>query len=317
LLQPKFKVELVQELFDQQRAITLFAHSVPGEPADSWEPLSWHLANVAASARRNAERFGAADVGEVSGWLHDIGKVKAGFQARLRGSPQKVSHSGEGARYAHDHFLVLGKLMAFCIAGHHSGLPNGATEAQSRPVTPLLRRLAQSEAIQLPAGVEIPDLRTAPAPLSGLKFDAGTAFCAFEVQFFTRMLFSALVDADFVETETFCSPGKRHSPNPDLERLRATLDRRLSGFGPARTPVNRLRAEVLSAAEDAADKEPGLFTLTVPTGGGKTLSSLKFAFDHARRHDLRRVIYVVPFTAIIEQTADVFRTYLEDEDAVL
>lgn len=295
----------------------MFAHSLPDLPEDAWEPLTRHLANVAVSARRNAERFGAADAGEVIGWLHDIGKVKAGFQARLRGSPQKVSHSGEGALYAHDHIPFLGKLMAFCIAGHHSGLPNGVTEAQARPVTPLLRRLAQSEAIQLPAGVDIPELRQAPAPLSSLAFNAGTASYAFEVQFFTRMLFSALVDADFVETEKFYSPGMRHSPNPDLDRLRAALDRRLSGFGPARTPVNRLRAEVLSAAADAAEKKPGLFTFTVPTGGGKTLSSLKFALDHARGHGLRRVIYVVPFTAIIEQTADEFRGCLEDDDAVL
>lgn len=301
----------------QVRGSHLFAHSLPDLPEDAWEPLSRHLANVAASARSRAERFGAAEVGEVTGWLHDMGKVKAGFQARLRGAPQKVSHSGEGALYAHDHFPFLGKLMAFCVAGHHSGLPNGATDARARPVTPLLKRLAESDSIPLPAGVKIPDMRTAPKPLSGLKFDARTAFCAFEVQFFTRMLFSALVDADFIETENFYSPGRRHSPIPDLDGLRSTLDRRLTGFGPARTPVNRLRAEVLSAAEDAAQKKPGLFTLTVPTGGGKTLSSLKFALDHALRHDLRRVIYVVPFTAIIEQTADVFRTYLEDEDAVL
>jgi CRISPR-associated endonuclease/helicase Cas3 len=207
--------------------------------------------------------------------------------------------------------------MAFCIAGHHSGLPNGATEAHARPATSLLKRLSQSETIPLPPGVDIPELRTAPTPLSGLTFNADTAFNCFEVQFFTRMLFSTLVDADFVETEKFYSPGLRHAPDADLPRLRATLDRRLEGFGPARTPVNRLRAEVLAAAADAAEKEPGLFTLTVPTGGGKTLSSLKFALDHALSHDLCRVIYVVPFTAIIEQTADEFRRYLDDDDAVL
>lgn len=133
----------------------MFAHSVPGQSEESWELLSQHRSQVAKATRRNSEGFGAEKIGEAIGWLHDVGKAKPAFQDKLRGAPQKVSHSGEGARYAHDHFRFLGKLTALCIAGHHSGLPNGTNEAKGRPTTPLLRRLTQSETILLPAGMEI------------------------------------------------------------------------------------------------------------------------------------------------------------------
>lgn len=131
------------------------------------------------------------------------------------------------------------------------------------------------------------------------------------------MLFSALVDADFIETERFYTPAAPRGTHTDLAALRAALARRLCEFGRPETAVNRLRAEVLEAAGKAACQPPGLFTLTVPTGGGKTLTSLRFALDHAQAHGLRRVIFVAPFTAIIEQTAEVFRDALGDSDAVL
>ena len=151
-----------------------------------------------------------------------------------------------------------------------------------------------------------------PAPLAHL---AGKQL--FEIQFFTRMLFSALVDADFIETERFYTPAAPRWDAHGLEALQAALARRLGEFGPPETAVNHLRAEVLEAAGKAADQPAGLFTLTVPTGGGKTLASLHFALAHAQAHGLRRVIYVAPFTAIIEQTAEVFRDALGDPDAVL
>jgi CRISPR-associated endonuclease/helicase Cas3 len=151
-----------------------------------------------------------------------------------------------------------------------------------------------------------------PAPLADRSAQA-----FFELQFFTRMLFSALVDADFIETERFYAPGAPRGAAWELNALQAALAGHLGKFGPPETAVNRLRAEVLEAAGKAAFQPPGLFTLTVPTGGGKTLTSLRFALDHAQAHGLRRVIYVAPFTAIIEQTADVFRGALANRDAVL
>ena len=291
--------------------MTIFAHSLDGHDVSEWERLEDHLKEVSGTAGKNATDFGACAIAEITGWLHDLGKVKPAFQGKLHGVQSNVSHSGEGARYALENFGLPGKLIAFCIAGHHSGLPNGLDRAAGRPATPLAERLHQAEDVSLPDGVMLP-AAVMPGPLADLSEKP-----FFEMQFFTRMLFSALVDSDFIETEGFYSPDAPRGARTDLEALRTALTTRLAEFGTPLTPVNRLRAEVLEAAEKAARQPPGLFTLTVPTGGGKTLASLRFALDHAQAHGLRRVIYVAPFTAIIEQTADVFRDALKDQDAVL
>jgi len=138
-----------------------------------------------------------------------------------------------------------------------------------------------------------------------------------------RMVFSSLVDADFIDTETFYlglegRTSLRNEQRPSLEQLRDQLEKRLSGFR-ADSEVNRLRADILTHVRQQAELAPGLFSLTVPTGGGKTLASLAFALDHAIRHGLRRVIFVIPFTSIVEQNAAVFRDVFGDlgEAAVL
>ena len=291
--------------------MTFFAHSLDGQNASEWERLEDHLIAVAGTARESATDFGAGPVAEIAGLLHDLGKVKPAFQDKLRGIKNNVSHSSEGARYALENFGLIGKLIAFCIAGHHSGLPNGIDRAAGRPATPLAERLEQAEPVSLPADLTL----SAPAMPDPLADRSAQAF--FELQFFTRMLFSALVDADFIETERFYAPGAPRGAPGELNALQAALAGHLGKFGPPETAVNRLRAEVLEAAGKAACQPPGLFTLTVPTGGGKTLTSLRFALDHAQAHGLRRVVYVAPFTAIIEQTADVFRGALANRDAVL
>lgn len=293
--------------------MTFFAHSVPGRDTSQWETLIDHLRAVADSAGANAKVFGAESIAELAGWLHDLGKVKPGFQDKLRGHANDTSHSGEGARYAQNlYYGPLGRLVAFSIAGHHSGLPNGAARSEiGWPATPLKDRLAQSEVVDLPEDILLPPLAL-PEPLADL-----TDKQLFEVQFFTRMLFSALVDADFIETERFYSPDTPRGYDAELASLRTALAEHLAIFPAPETEVNALRAEVLKAAGESAALAPGLFSLTVPTGGGKTLSSLRFALDHAQKHGLRRVIYVAPYTAIIEQTAEVFRNALKDDDAVL
>lgn len=270
-----------------------------------------HLRAVAVAAGENAEAIGAGPAAEISGWLHDLGKVKPEFQDKLLGAINTVPHSGEGALYAANKFGELGKLISFCIAGHHSGLPNGLGRSKGRPATPLMERLNEAEEVDLPKGVDLP----APAMPAPLAQSSGKQL--FGKQFFTRILFSALVDADFIETERFYAPAVSRGPYTDLTALQAALARRLGEFGPPETPINHLRAEVLEAAGKSAGQPAGLFTLTVPTGGGKTLASLHFALAHALAHDLRRIIYVAPFTAIIEQTAEVFRHALGDPDAVL
>ncbi len=293
----------------------LFAHSIRGRSPEDWEPLADHLEAVARACGHNAAGFSAEAWGEAAGLLHDLGKSKPGFQAYLRGERGSDPHSGEGARFADTHLGGAGKVLAYGIAGHHAGLPNGLGPVSGKPATPLNERLQQAALLKLPEGLTLPALST-PAPLANAQ-----GVSNFTLHFFTRMLFSALVDADFLETERFYDKveGRQNVRGwaGSLDGLEQALTARLAAFGPPESPINRLRARVLAHACAQAENPPGLFTLTVPTGGGKTLTSLAFALAHARKHGLKRVIYVIPYTSIVEQTADVFRTALGDDDAVL
>ena len=289
-----------------------YAHSAPPGSAVPWHGLADHLQGTGDRAARSLERLGLAELGRVAGLLHDLGKFTPEFQKRLRGGPS-VNHSSAGAQVACERYPGhLGKLIAFCVAGHHAGLANGVN---GDGITALADRLRQV----------VPDLdpvwrdEIAMPPLTFPRVQRrGRDSAGFTGSFLIRLVFSALVDADFLDTEAYYDrAGGTQSPRglyPSLEALRLRLDSHLAKLNSrARTPVNELRAEVLAHARELAGEPPGLFTLTVPTGGGKTLTSLAFALDHAVRHGLDRVIYVIPYTNIIEQTADVFREALGDE----
>ncbi len=299
-------------------AAIYYAHSTERQDRSDWQRLPDHLHAVGELAAARAAVFNAAPLGLAAGLLHDVGKYTLPFQARLHGDPRRVDHSTWGARVAHDRLGPMGQLLAYGIAGHHAGLANGRDEGER---TPLSERLA----------AELPDLQAAwehdislperllPPPgfkLFGPDRQQARDRQPFQLAFLARMLFSCLVDADFLDTEHFYDAvasragiRKAGAPAPSLPMLREQLDRHLDGFR-GDTDVNRLRAEILRHVRGQADHAPGLFSLTVPTGGGKTLASLAFALDHAIRHGLRRVIFVIPFTSIIEQNAAVFRRAL-------
>ena len=281
-----------------------------------WHRLSEHLHGTSVRAAGFLDAVDGTDFGRVAGLLHDLGKYTREFQARLAGGNQRVNHSTAGAKVTVDRFgKHLGKMLAYCVAGHHSGLANGvngeqitALEARLEEKIPLPDPIWEQE-IALPANLQPPRLKPR---------DRDTAeFCA---AFFIRMLFSALVDADFLDTEDYFAglegatkPRGQHPALGDLrERLNAYLDQLVAGAETG--SVNDLRQEVLAHVRGKAAESPGLFTLTVPTGGGKTLASLAFALDHARLHGLARVIYVIPYMSIIEQTAAVFRKALQGGD---
>ena len=290
----------------------LYAHSRPESEEASWQPLSQHLENVALLARQFAKPFCAGTWAFATGWGHDRGKATLEYQRRLRGDPRMADHSTAGAQWAANTFGPAGRLIAACIAGHHSGLLDGSSPDDSC----LLKRLKK----------EVPPLQGDNSthrilePPGRFPFTQEGHRIAFQASFFTRMLFSCLVDADFLDTERFLDPDKAawregFPPLAALEkRFWGNCHSRLSKSEP--TEINKRRKSILGACLAGAEKAPGLFSLTVPTGGGKTLSSLAFAIKHAAIHSLDRIVYVVPYTSIIEQNAAVFRDFL-GEDAIL
>ncbi len=293
-----------------------YAHSLADAPLDQWETLTDHGASVGALAAAFAADLGWAEVLRLAGQLHDIGKLSPEFQAYITHQrPSGGDHSSAGGRIALDHYgPQLGKILAIIIAAHHAGLADDAD----------LARRMEAARQRIPGGWQdhtgplaeraqlAPDR---PPPTGGPK--------GFAVSFLVRMLFSCLVDADFIATERFYAratgtPVARggHRALSDLrDRLRIFMAETRAGA--ARTPLNALRSDILAHALDKAALSPGLFSLTVPTGGGKTLASLSFALEHAVRHGLKRIIYVIPYTSIVEQTADVFQKALGSTDDIL
>jgi len=289
--------------------LTEWAHS-PNETGKP-EPLLAHLELVAQLCEQFTAKFNAGSWGRVAGLLHDTGKFSREFQAYIRGLAPgaTVDHSTAGAQYAHQHLGQVGKLLAYVIAGHHGGLLDyhRADNEQSRGA-PLSERLAKAVPDWLPyAPTELLDL--SPAKSLPVPLDEDDAL--FQLSFFVRMLFSALVDADFLATEGFLNSRKARKRNAgtSVAELAAVLERHLADLqaGAADTQVNRQRRDILANCVSAAAWPPGLFSLTVPTGGGKTLASLMFALHHAIGHGMDRVIIVVPFISIIEQTAAIYR----------
>lgn len=296
----------------------MFAHSLTDSDRSRWEPLADHLAIVGELAGSNADGFSMGALGRTAGLLHDIGKCSREFQDYIAGDGPSPDHSTAGAVVAENLYgKVLGRMLAFGIAGHHAGLADGVDSLTSRLAA--ADRLPNYTSWQTYTG-ELSPLAALAAAGSELKRSPEAGF---SWAFLTRILFSALVDADFIATETFYAraAGEQKTRGGFLDlvtlrdRLRVTMATKRATA--AVTLVNALRAEVLDHTIVRAGLAPGLFTLTVPTGGGKTLASLSFALEHAVANELRRVIYVIPYTSIIEQTAGVFRAALGTDDDIL
>lgn len=293
---------------------------------DTPHSLVEHLTAVAMLAKGFSESFGNGDWGYLAGLWHDLGKYKEDFQNYIRqasgfereeadeGGPGKVDHTAAGAIHAVRTLGPAGKALAYLIAGHHSGLPDWyKMEARGRA---LVERLAEES--HLTASINGGAPRTIldqQAPSSPPCAELGLA--PEVAHLWLRMLFSALVDADFLDTEAYMSPARAAARSDGEKKLDLrTLKRRFDLYmvsKSTRGTINELRAEILAHCRAGAAQRPGLFSLTVPTGGGKTLASIGFALEHALQHGKKRIIIAIPYTSIIEQTADVLRKVFGDE----
>jgi len=312
--------DAAEEVIARGIPVGYFAHSANNR--GEWHDLREHLGAVARLARQFAESFAAGEWAELAGLWHDLGKYQADFQRHLKGEKRHVDHAVIGAALARRAGGSRGYPLAFAIAGHHGGLADRAGQDSLSPRA-LDERLNDGMSTLEQISSALPaDLagHTIPQWPARLQDRHASKDVLRSVELWTRFLFSALVDADFLDTEAFFEPDRRTAVQgfDAISTLRARLDSYLDAIqakAPA-TEVNRVRAEVLTACRAKAQSPPGIFTLTVPTGGGKTLAAMAFALRHAERHHLDRVIVAIPYTTIIEQSVAVYRSALGQANVI-
>ena len=290
------------------------------------QPLLDHLHGVAELAQSYAERItDDAELGEIGyllGLLHDLGKYQAGFQRYIRQqsgldptlSGWRTPHSPAGARYAYDLKQVGGnqqllKILSLCIGAHHRGLYDASewkgqvvdSSDTKRAVANLVKGL-QPEASQLEELLHKASLDKVAKAWNKIDED--------DYQLLVRMLFSCLVDADFLDTERFMTPDKslvRQNAKASLKEMRKQLEEYVSHFN-REGRINEARAAFLDLCRShGRTAQRKIYSLTLPTGAGKTVSSMMWALEHAIAQGCERIIYVIPYTSIITQTAQTFR----------
>ena len=285
-----------------------------------------HLLVVAERAQKFGTPIGLDTAAELAGQTHDFGKYSQAFQEVLRGiRTGGVDHAMGGACYLEAVYRgsVGARPVIEAVNGHHNGLVaydeirselHAVADPRKRPCgnggkTPAIEDTEQLQAASTAFRKDFPSFK--PPMLSA------PPIAELESMLYTRMLFSCLTDADFLDTEAFMDGSPRPEHPAPLDDLWERLQRHISGWFPPQGELNSRRCAVLEQCiRMGKTQPPGLFTLTVPTGGGKTVASLAFSLAQARARGLRRIIYVIPYTSIIEQTAQTFRDIL-GEEAVL
>jgi CRISPR-associated endonuclease/helicase Cas3 len=275
------------------------------EDSGTWQPLVTHLQNVAALASQFALAFDASDEAYLAGLLHDLGKYREEFQKYLRAlcsSSPETQHAIFGAAATAESLFAT----RLTIAGHHSGLHDfyrieelcTQTKLRITETVPILLKHLEAEYGSLPA---------TPTPPSWVSNNT------FSAEFYTRLIFSCVVDADRLDTAYWPNhpPAElRLDPETLLQAVQSERSAKAAAFPDS--PLLSVRNRIFDSAIKAGERAPGFFSLTVPTGGGKTLAAMAFALAHAKRHGMRRVIVVIPYLSIIEQNAAEYRRILGD-----
>ena len=285
------------------------------------QTLKEHLNGVSKLAENFASEFGENEIGKIAGLYHDIGKYSKEFQKYIRQeSKQKVDHSTAGARElfkVENHFNFVA---AFCISGHHGGIPDAGN--------PLIQEITNTTFFSRIKFKKIPNYDEYTSEIESPSANNKSKLIPliakegyFSMMFYTRMIFSCLVDADFLDTENFMSNKKISRGNFEtLNKLKIELEsyietnfynKNSTRYGES---INERRRKILEECISiGSNTTENLLSLTVPTGGGKTISSMAFALYNAVKNGKKRIIYVIPYTSIIEQTAKIFSGIFDTE----
>lgn len=304
----------------------IYAHTLDSAPVEDWEPLygvDGHAERTAAEMSAFRVPFSAEVLAPVHArylmrllaLTHDMGKASADFQAYLRrGGGAKVDHKSAAVKWWRKNSKLFGNLMSYVCFGHHGGLNHGARIDEHLEYVSWSPEIDEYLPDELQQGVE------------RVPFQAGQNCITQDEKLFSlmmaiRMFHSCLVDADWLATEAFCDPERYRLRKECRHTSMSMLSQMLEGYiiereKKATGHINALRKLVHESCYQASGQAPGVFRLNVPTGGGKSLSSLSFALQHAHLHQLERVIYVIPYTSIIDQTAGEYRAVLGEEQVV-
>lgn len=257
-----------------------------------------HCEQVAALASQFADSFGAEEDAYFAGLLHDIGKFSKDFQTHILNSDSKhVDHSTAGAKEAQKHKNLEA---ALAIAGHHGGIPDLGNQTDTGEEITLIGRLKRT----LPDYHKYADYISVPQVRRKREFSS-----LFDRMFYTRMLFSCLVDADYLDTEKFMGGSGRQTGYDSIHELNKIIDKYTDDLiKKASGNLNVIRSHILNACKETGkNSQKAIFRLSLPTGAGKTIDTITFALKHAEKNNLNRVIYVIPYTSIIDQTAEIYK----------
>lgn len=317
------------------------------------QSLISHLTDVGEIAAQLASKIGMSDVGKLIGLLHDMGKYSSDFQSYIgsatgkinpdedeyvdfKGLKGKIDHSSAGAQWVWENCQqwgpqgqLIGQILALCIASHHSGLidclkpegENGFVNRMGKPdhkthKTESLNSAPEHYINQLNTLVGKAFIQKIWTQLQAVAQAPNKSIRSFNIGFFSRMLFSCLIDADRINSADFESPeNTQHRNNRPIDWT-VPINRLEQAIGKldGEKPIDVLRRDISNTCRDRASGSQGIYTLTVPTGGGKTYASLRYALHHAQQHKLDRIIYIIPFTSIIEQNAAAIRELIESPE---
>lgn len=283
----------------------------PSPSSRTWNPLAKHLKNVGELAACFALPQ-MKEISQYAGQWHDLGKYRTEFQQYLKGqrpSSHETHHAAYGAALAEEYNL---KSVVFAIAGHHAGLHNSydlqklLEDYPTNQCLPHLKERFLKDGGRLVSSLQEPEFAVKDNDV-------------FVYEFYVRMLFSCLTDADVIDAKRF-SRGEKQLPTPHIlnhHKMIGQLNEHMKTLGQDRSVLNQIRQDVHEQCQKAASGSQGFFQLTVPTGGGKTLSAMRFALEHAQIHQLNRIIVVIPYLSIIEQNAEVYRHIFTDPNTVI
>ncbi|MFW6029041.1 MAG: CRISPR-associated helicase Cas3' [Halanaerobiales bacterium] len=275
--------------------------------------LKNHLESTAQLAYEFTEKWSMGDLGYIAGLIHDLGKYSDAFQNYLKNSSPGVEHAIAGAVYLTKNKVTkYAQLITFIIAGHHAGLHN-LTDLKSS-----LKNKSDKDFVSESISRFKENFSFAFENKNKMKIDINNQL---ELEFFIRMMFSALVDADFLDTERHFDINKhmlRNEGNYNLNKLWHTFDadQKILERKAGNKELNIIRNNIYNCVLDKAEDENKFYSLTVPTGGGKTRTGLGFALKHAVYNNMDRIIVVIPYTNIIEQTAKVYKKILGNENVL-